>query len=724
VPTVPDTFAPSVTQGDSPMVPATGQWTSPIRNHAPSLLGQTGATLSDAGSASTHVGNEIANAVQQTVDGAQTKAAETQFIKASQDVLYNPQGGYLNTRGMDAQAQWAPATKAIVKARQDARAMLTNPNQLNMFDESSNQHILSLGRTMSDHQHGQVTQYSIQQSQDHADTMLIQARDAYLNGRQADYQKASDTALADVLKVAELQSGAPPDSDIAKAMVRVKRTDLVHGIVTGLLDNHQYNEAKQFFDHERGNIDMRTAEVLGNAVKVEYDRNLVETKGDAFLAAAQTGGTVPHTYGPLATGSTINPLRITDVPGSPRPGGRTHDGYDISMPAGTQVTAPLDGKVVKVWDDQQYGGGLSMRVQLADGNTMGVAHLSQANLKEGDSINRGQVIALSGKSGNATGPTLHVALMDRDGKYVDYFGASKPQPDPAGIADPDVLQRAIDAAKGDDSLDPHQQKLVVRYMEAEHSHQRAIEAQQYEDVKQQAVDYYFNNNQSIDGLPTAIKAKLKPQDLASFENRPDKTKNDVETEYGFVSDPASLTVPNVKAAYAQGKLSDSGLIQWTERAMKLENSDEKVRAASINQRQFTDILALNQLPHLAMPKSGDEKLQRVQLETAATDEIDVLQQKAGRALTRDEKAKVMRDLVVDKVYTPGWFTAGTPKPVALLTPDEMKRATVYVGGQTIKLAEIPAQYQQQATQDLRAVGAAPTQANIAAWWLRKGKPRQ
>ena len=104
---VPDTFTPSVNQGEMPMTPATGPWVSPMRNSAPGLLQQTGQTLSQAGDVTTKLGNTIGDAVQQTVDGAQAKAAETQFLKSSQAILYDPQSGYFNTRGMDAQTQSA-----------------------------------------------------------------------------------------------------------------------------------------------------------------------------------------------------------------------------------------------------------------------------------------------------------------------------------------------------------------------------------------------------------------------------------------------------------------------------------------------------------------------------------------------------------------------------------------------------------------------------------------
>jgi murein DD-endopeptidase MepM/ murein hydrolase activator NlpD len=728
-----------------------------MKNAAPGQLQQAGETLMQAGETASHIGNTIGDAVQTTMDDAQTKAAETQFLKGAQDALSNPQNGYLFSRGMDAQTGWDPATSAIVKARQDARATLTNPVQERMFDQVTNDHMLTLGRTMADHQHQQVTQYGIQQSQDRTDSMNILAKQAYLSGRLDDYQKYSDQAQSEVLHVAAL-NGAAPDSDVAQALLRAKRTDLVHGITVGLLDNHQPDQAKQYFESEQGNIDMRSSELLGNAVKTEYDRNLTETKGDAFLAAASVvhanpniavpnpkglvesgnlpiwnrpivknaDGTVssegrevlvptvvngkfltpdgtkpeegsaaektmfqaawdhylktgenlgkfdnsddadayaeqlhnrgtaslpqaPHTYGPLATGSTINPMRITDVPGTPRPKGRVHDGYDIAMPAGSAVTSPLDGKVVKVWNDEQYGGGLSMRVQLADGNTLGVAHLSAANLKEGDTVNQGQVLALSGKTGNATGPVLHVALQDPDGKYIDYFGASKAQPDQAGVADPNVLQRAIDAAKGDDSLDPYQQKRVISYMEAQHSHERGIQEQQYQDVKQQAVSFYYQNG-GIDNLPAAIKSQLRPQDLDSL-SQPPAVDTDPATMANFILNPKSLTVPAVQSAYTDKKLSNGSYLSLLRDATDNANSPEKLIDATVEADRLKYFADQAGIPNIYKAENEQQKRDYAGLLVRTQQQIDQAQQQKQGKLTQTEKDAIIQQNVQQHVIT-------------------------------------------------------------------------
>jgi murein DD-endopeptidase MepM/ murein hydrolase activator NlpD len=82
-----------------------------------------------------------------------------------------------------------------------------------------------------------------------------------------------------------------------------------------------------------------------------------------------------------------------------------HHGIDINCDTGTSVRAPGNGKVVVV--ERQAGFGLVVEIDHGFGYRTVYAHLSQAMVKQGDSIKRGQVIAKSGNSGLSSGPHLH-----------------------------------------------------------------------------------------------------------------------------------------------------------------------------------------------------------------------------------------------------------------------------------------------------------------------------
>jgi murein DD-endopeptidase MepM/ murein hydrolase activator NlpD len=90
---------------------------------------------------------------------------------------------------------------------------------------------------------------------------------------------------------------------------------------------------------------------------------------------------------------------------------------DFNMNRGTKITAAREGVVVRVKEDGKKGGynkkyrsdGNNIVIQHADGSRAGYWHLQYngALVNVGDSVKKGQVIALSGKTGFAFVPHLH-----------------------------------------------------------------------------------------------------------------------------------------------------------------------------------------------------------------------------------------------------------------------------------------------------------------------------
>ncbi|WP_299687865.1 M23 family metallopeptidase [Hydrocarboniphaga sp.] len=82
-----------------------------------------------------------------------------------------------------------------------------------------------------------------------------------------------------------------------------------------------------------------------------------------------------------------------------------HYGVDVAVPTGTPVRAPAGGIVTLAEPDLYYTGGTLM-IDHGHGLTSAFLHLSQLQAKVGDAVKQGDVIALSGASGRATGPHL------------------------------------------------------------------------------------------------------------------------------------------------------------------------------------------------------------------------------------------------------------------------------------------------------------------------------
>jgi lipoprotein NlpD len=112
----------------------------------------------------------------------------------------------------------------------------------------------------------------------------------------------------------------------------------------------------------------------------------VETTSDAVLWPVR--GTVNSGFGPRGSGM--------------------HDGIDIAAPEGTPIHAVERGEVI--FSDQLRGYGNIVILRHGGGLVSVYAH-NQTNLvREGDKVERGDVIAKVGSTGRVSGPHLHFEI--------------------------------------------------------------------------------------------------------------------------------------------------------------------------------------------------------------------------------------------------------------------------------------------------------------------------
>jgi hypothetical protein len=98
-------------------------------------------------------------------------------------------------------------------------------------------------------------------------------------------------------------------------------------------------------------------------------------------------------------------------------GMKPHTGIDFSMPEGTKLRSLFDGTVEKVYHGGKIGNGVS--VQTGDGSHIIYGHMKQVSVHVGDKVHSGELIGLSGNTGNSTGPHLHFGMKDDTGHFID-----------------------------------------------------------------------------------------------------------------------------------------------------------------------------------------------------------------------------------------------------------------------------------------------------------------
>ena len=104
-----------------------------------------------------------------------------------------------------------------------------------------------------------------------------------------------------------------------------------------------------------------------------------------------------------------------------------HKGIDIAVPIGTPVKTISSGTVTKAGASKGYGIAVFVDHGMINGKhvTSEYGHLSKTDVKVGDKIEAGQIVAKSGNSGVSQGPHLHITIKENNipvnpRKYIDF----------------------------------------------------------------------------------------------------------------------------------------------------------------------------------------------------------------------------------------------------------------------------------------------------------------
>lgn len=146
-----------------------------------------------------------------------------------------------------------------------------------------------------------------------------------------------------------------------------------------------------------------------------------EDKLATVMTAAGGDITKVATSGVLA--QPVDSIRLTSRFGHRKnptgPGYMNHNGLDYAVPMGTPIKATAAGTVVQA----EFAGHSGYRVEIDHGNGLHTSynHNSVLKVKVGQKVERGDVVSLSGSTGNSTGPHLHLEVIV-NGKWVNPEG--------------------------------------------------------------------------------------------------------------------------------------------------------------------------------------------------------------------------------------------------------------------------------------------------------------
>jgi murein DD-endopeptidase MepM/ murein hydrolase activator NlpD len=165
---------------------------------------------------------------------------------------------------------------------------------------------------------------------------------------------------------------------------------------------------------ERQNVEMALSFMVRREQALKQ-RVVARASRDERVSQTVTTGPIP-----VVTDFTCpirGPMTFTDSWGAPRGGGRRHEGTDLMNAHGTPNVAVVSGS----FEMHRSGlGGLSIYLHGDDGHTYYYAHLSQI-VGADRRVAQGEVIGLTGATGDATTPHTHFEFHPNGGRAVNSY---------------------------------------------------------------------------------------------------------------------------------------------------------------------------------------------------------------------------------------------------------------------------------------------------------------
>lgn len=306
---------------------------------------------------------------------------------------------------------------------------------------------------------------AVVRTEEDADMVLEELIDKYSSGTGEDTACVAADDRASVLDIElkenvsvgrmELKNGdsSPDILDRQEAGEKIETGDDGDSMITVVVTEEKTEDEKIDYDREykaddtlytgqtrvetegrAGEKEVRKKIVMenGKTVKEEIlEENIVKEPEDEIILTGtrDIGGADGASSGTdegvsRDTSATYSPLMmpVDDVYVSSGFGtrwGRLHRGVDLALAQGSPIYAADSGTVYFAGD----GGGYGNLVKVDHGNGMQTyyAHCSSLLVTSGQKVNRGEKIALTGSTGNSTGPHLHFEVII-NGKCIDPAG--------------------------------------------------------------------------------------------------------------------------------------------------------------------------------------------------------------------------------------------------------------------------------------------------------------
>jgi hypothetical protein len=175
-----------------------------------------------------------------------------------------------------------------------------------------------------------------------------------------------------------------------------------------------------------------------------------------------------------------------------------HNGIDIGAWTGTRIRAAEDGTVIEVSSDP-LGYGFTVYLLGDSGRGWRHGHFSRLDVIQSQRVTRGDVLGLSGNSGNSSGPHLHLGMRPANPNNANGYG---------GYVDP---MPVLNELQEEDVTDTERQEMQARIDDLDG--QNTTREQQITDLRTEL-------SHVLDEVVPALVTQLAEERAANTDSEP------------------------------------------------------------------------------------------------------------------------------------------------------------------------------------------------------------
>jgi hypothetical protein len=701
----------------------------PMRNAAPEQAQQLGGAMQKAGNQMVR----IADRLQGQLDDARANERFNQFSLYADEV----EAGYLGTTGKQAIDGFQGVNASLTQRMQELSEGLDNDVQRMVFRESAGRRLRSVSTSATRHSISEQRRYNLGEREariaNHA-----RAAGRYWDTRdepQGDFNVYAGAAIRETEMLAQ-DLGYAPGSEQYNALIVKTQTGIHTMVAQTLIGENKFGEAMGYIEDafESGEMEYAAYQQLRNTANVGFRREQgVNAAQRSWEGAGRVTGTDFDSAAAFVLGVEGGFVADDAGQGPGNLGILASANQEILNELGVDNVANLTTEQAKEIYKRNYWDAIN-----ADNLPPEVRMIA---FDTAVNMGPGAARRLLRESGGDPARMIelrreHYARLvsENPGRFQQYargwenrlrqlegsIGRVGQEP-PGGRYELPSLRDVLANIRSTVS-DPEERQYAEAWATQTYNQEVALRDETYRATVQEAEDIAFAEGGSWQNIPPDMLSQLKPADRARLvEGAP--RGDDPDTVIRLLDNPNLWRSGNIEQFRSQ--LSENTYQSFYSRGNS-GNSDVTIRAATIDSEQFNATLVRNGFNNLVRPENDRQREDVIRLRDTFQRQIDQEQTARGRTLNLTEKQQILDNILMDRVMVEdagfAWFDK--EKTMFQLTEEQLELAYVNVGGEEIRLAQIPANERTDIIETLNRRGLPVNEMAIATMWVQAGKPGQ